>query len=157
MVMPSSRKIVGVAAGLIAAAFALHGLSLYQAARHADALTAAVARNAALAEQRAREHAQQRSAEMAATLRRQRRDMANIHRKVNEEAAHYQRQLARREESQRQDALRMKASYRLGPGQKCAGNIVITQRASSFTQAVGKNGQPIRCTGDIAAEPLRPY
>lgn len=93
---------------------------------------------------------------MAATLRHQREKMVNTHRKVNEEAAQYQLELARREEMQRQEALRIKASYRLGPDQKCVGNIVINQRASSFTQAVGKNGQPIRCSGAIAAEPLRP-
>ena len=82
--------------------------------------------------------------------------MADTHRKVNEEAAQYQRELAAREERQRQEALRIKASYRLGPDQKCAGGIVINQRASSFTQAIGKNGQPISCSGDVAAEPLRP-
>ena len=157
MAIPLSWKIAGAAAGLIAAAFALHGLSLYREARHADEATAAVARQAALAEQQAREHAQQLSAEMAATLRRQREDMANTHRKVSEAADQYQLELAKREEAQRQEALRIKATYRLGPDQKCAGNIVITQRASSFTQAVDKNGQPIRCSGDIAAEPLRPY
>ena len=33
--------------------------------------------------------------------------------------------------------------------------IVINRSASSFTQAVGKTGQPIRCNGDTATEPLR--
>jgi hypothetical protein len=33
--------------------------------------------------------------------------------------------------------------------------LVINRSGSSFSQALGKNGQPIRCTGDTAAEPLR--
>ena len=133
MAMPLTWKIAAGAAGLIAAAFAWHGLWLYRSARHADEATAAVERNAALEAQRARKDAQQRSAEMAATLRRQRDDMANTYRKVGEEAAQYQRELAMRDDRQRQEALRIKASYRLAPDQKCVGDIVINQRGSSFT------------------------
>lgn len=155
MAKPLSWKIAGAAVVLIAVALAWRGLSVYLAARHADELTAAVARNAELAEQQAQEQARQRSAELAAALRRQREEMAATHRKVNEEAAQYQRELIAHEEQQRQEALRIKASYRLGPDQKCAGGIVINQRASSFTQAIGADGHPIPCSGDIAAQPLR--
>ncbi|WP_426701549.1 hypothetical protein ACPPVV_00610 [Rhodanobacter sp. Col0626] len=155
MAVPLSWKVGGAVVGLVIAAFAWHGCSLYLAARHADELTLDVARNAALEEQQARAEAQQRSARLAATLQRQREDLANTHRQIGEEAAQYQVEQARREERQREEALRVKASYRLGPGQQCADGMVINRSGSSFSLALGKSGQPIRCTGDTAAEPLR--
>ncbi|HEY8586763.1 MAG TPA: hypothetical protein VIL60_08575 [Rhodanobacter sp.] len=155
MAMPLSWKIGGAVAGLILAALAWHGLSLYLAARHADELTADVARNAEVEAQQARASAQQRSAELAATLRRQREELATAYRQVRQDAAKYQVEQAARDERKRQEALRVKASYRLGPDQVCADGIVINRRGASFTQALGTTGQPIQCTGDTADEPLR--
>lgn len=155
MAMPLSWKIGGAVAGLILAALAWHGLSLYLAARHADELTADVARNAEVEAQLARASAQQRSAELAATLRRQREELATAYRQVRQDAAKYQVEQAARDERKRQEALRVKASYRLGPDQVCADGIVINRRGASFTQALGTTGQPIQCTGDTADEPLR--
>lgn len=155
MAVPLSWKLGGAVAGVIIVAFAWHGCSLYLAARHADELTRDVARDAALEAQQAKAEAQQRSARLAATLQRQREDLANIHRQVGEDSARYQVEQAGREERQRQEALRVKASYRLGSDQRCADGLVIDRHGSSFSQALGKGGQPIRCTGDTAAEPLR--
>jgi high-affinity K+ transport system ATPase subunit B len=155
MAVPLSWKVGGAVAGLVIAAFAWHGCSLYLAARHADELTRDVAHNAELAAQQARAQAEQRSAQLAATLQHRREEMANTYRQVSEEAAQYRVEQARREERQRQEALRVKASYRLGPDQVCAGGRVINGSGSSFSQALGKSGQPIQCSGDTAAEPLR--
>ena len=123
----------------------------YLAARHADELTRDVARNAELEAQEARAQAKQRSAQLAATLQRRREDLANTYRQVGEDAAQYQVEQARRDERQQQEALRVKASYRLGPDQQCADGMVINRSGSSFSQALGMSGQPIRCTGDTAA------
>ena len=155
MAVPLSWKVGGTVAGLIVAAFAWHGASLYLAARHADELTRDVARNADLEVQQARAQAQQRSTELAATLQRQRDDLANTYRQVNEDASAYQAEQSRREEVARQDALRVKATYRLGPDQKCADGLVINRSGSSFSQAIGSKGVPIKCSGDVAEEPLR--
>jgi biopolymer transport protein ExbB/TolQ len=155
MAVPLSWKLGGALAAVIVAAFAWHGLSLYQAARHADELTLDVARNAELEAQLARTKAQQRSAELAATLQRQREDLANTYRQVGEDAAHYHAEQLRREERQRQEALRLRARYQLGPNQQCAGGMVIDRSGSSFSQAIGSTGEPIKCSGDTAEEPLR--
>lgn len=157
MAMSSTWKIAvaGVGVGVLVVVLAWRGLSQYQAARRADAMDAAAAHSAALAAQQAQQEAEQRSAELAAALRRQREETADVHRKVTERGIQYQAELARREEARRQQALRVEASYRLGPDQTCAGHIVINHRASSYTQALGKDGRPIACTGSIAAQPLR--
>lgn len=155
MAMSSTWKIAVAGLGVFVVVLAWRGWTQYHAARRADAMNAAAAHRAALAAQQARLEAGQRSAELAATLRRQREETADIHRKVTERGIQYQAELARREEARRQQALQVKASYRLGPDQTCAGNIVINHRASSYTQALGKDGQPIACTGNVAAEPLR--
>ena len=110
---------------------------------------------AALDAQLAKARAEQRSMQLAATLQRRRDDLANTYREVGQRAAHYQAEQSRRQALQQQEARRIQASYRLGPNQHCAGGIVINRNASSFTHAVGKSGQPIRCQGDTAAEPLR--
>lgn len=155
MATSSTWKIAGAGLGVLVLAFAWRGLSQYQAARRADAMTTAAVHSAALAAQQAREEAGRRSAELAATLRRQREETADVHRKVTERGIQYQAELARREESRRQQAQLVKASYRLGPNQTCAGNIVINHQASSYAKALGKDGRPIACTGNVATEPLR--
>lgn len=155
MTMPLSWKVGAVVAGLIAAVVVWNGLSRYLAARHADELARDYARTTELDAQLARKRGEQRSAELAATLQQRRDDMANTYREVGEQAAQYQSELGKRQEAQRQEALRVKATYRLGPSQRCADGIVINRSASSFTQVVGKTGQPVHCSGDTAAEPLR--
>lgn len=155
MTTPLSWKVGGAAIAVIAVALTWHGLSLYLQARHADELARELAHSAELEANAARAQTQQRSAELAATLERRRKELANTYRQVNEDAAHYQHELELREEKHRQEQLRIKASYRLGPDQRCAAGLVINRRGSSFTQAIGRNGQPIRCVGDTAAEPLR--
>ncbi|WP_426690642.1 hypothetical protein [Rhodanobacter ginsengiterrae] len=155
MAVPLSWKLGGAVAAVIVAALAWHGLSLYMAARHADELTLDVARDAEREAQQARAQAQQRSAELAATLQRQREDLANTYRQVSEDAAQYHAEQLRREERERQEALRIKATYRLGANQQCADGVVINRSGSSFTQAIGSKGAPIKCSGDTAEEPLR--
>ncbi len=155
MAVSLSWKIGGAVATVIVVGFAWHGVSLYMAARHADELTRDVARNAELEAQKAKAQAQQRSAELAASLKRRRVELANTYRQVNEEAAEYRARELRREAQARQEALRVAATYRLGPDQKCIDGIVINRRGSSFSQAVGSKGLPIACSGDKAEEPLR--
>lgn len=155
MVMPLSWKVGAAAAGLIGVALAWNGVSRYVAAHHADELERDYARTAELDAQLAKARAEQRSAELAATLKQRRAELANTYREVGEQAAHYRAELRKREEKQRQEAARVQASYRLASNQHCAGGIVIDRNASSFTQAVGKAGQPIQCEGNTAAEPLR--
>lgn len=155
MAMSSTWKIAAAGLGVLVLVLAWRGLTQYQAARRADAMDAAAAHSAALAAQQARDEAERRSAELAATLRRQREETADVHRLVTARGIQYQAELARREEAQRQQAERIRASYRLGPDQTCAGNIVINHRASGYTKALGKDGRPIACTGSVAAEPLR--
>lgn len=155
MAVPLSWKVGGAVAVLIIAAFAWHGATLYLEARHADELTRDVQHNAELQKQQAMAEAQQRSAQLTATLQHQREDLANTYRQVSQDAVDYQVAQAKREEEKRKEALRVKATYRLGPNQQCAGGIVINRNGSSFTQAIGATGQPIKCAGDTAEEPLR--
>jgi hypothetical protein len=54
-----------------------------------------------------------------------------------------------------QEAQRVEDSYVLDKNQQCANGIVIDRRGSSFSLVRGKDGQPIRCQRDKAAEPLR--
>jgi len=155
MAMPLSWKIGAVLASLIVAVLAWDGLSQYLAARHADEIMRDSARIAALDAQQAKDRAQQYQAQLAADLKQQREDMSNMHQEVIEQAQQYQAQQAIRLNQQRQEELRVQATYRLDRNQHCDGGIVINHNGSSFTQAVGKDGQPIPCKGDTAAEPLR--
>jgi len=155
MAMPLSWKIGAGVAGLIIAVFAWNGLSRYLAARHADEITRDSARAAALEAQQAQAQAQQRQAQLAANLKQQREDLSNTYQEVNEQARQYQAEQAVRLDRQRQEELRVQASYRLDRNQQCIGGIVINRSGSSFAQAVGKNGAPIACKGDLATEPLR--
>jgi hypothetical protein len=153
--MSSTGKIAVAGLGVLVVVLAWRGMTQYQAGRRADAMDAAAAHSAALAAQQAQQEAEQRSAELAAALRRQREETADVHRKVTERGIQYQAELARREEARRQQALQVEASYRLGADQTCAGNVVINHRASSYTQALGKDGRPIACIGNVAAQALR--
>ncbi|MCW8808310.1 MAG: hypothetical protein OQK79_09390 [Rhodanobacter sp.] len=155
MGMPLSWKIGAVVASLIAGMFAWNGISRYLAGRHADEVLRDSARTAELNAQQAKAHARQYQAQLAADLKHQREDLANTYRQVNEKARQYQAEQLIRQNRQRQEDLRVEASYRLDRNQQCAGGIVINRSGSSFTQVVGKNGQPISCKGDTAAEPLR--
>jgi len=155
MAVPLLWKVGGAVATLIVASLVWRGFSVHLAERHADELTLDVARNAELEAQRAKAQAQQRSAQLASTLQHQREELANTYRQVTDDATKYQIVEARREEQRRQEELRVKESYRLGPHQKCAGGIVIDRSGSSFTQVTGATGQPIQCIGDMAKEPLR--
>jgi len=155
MAMPLSWKIGAVVAGLIVAVLAWNGLSQYLAGRHADELTRDSARTAALDAQQAKAHAQQYQAQLAADLKQHRVDLSNAYQQVNEQARQYQAEQAIRLDRQRQEELRVQASYRLDRNQQCDGGIVVNRNGSSFTQVVGKDGAPIPCQGDTATEPLR--
>lgn len=155
MAMPLSWKIGTAAASLLVAVLVWNGLSQYLAARQADEITRDSARAAALEAQQAQAHAQQYQAQLAADLKQQREDLSNTYQQVNEQARQYQAEQAIRLEKQRQEELAAQASYRLDRNQQCVDGTVINRSGSSFTQAVGKDGQPIPCTGDLATEPLR--
>ena len=155
MAIPMSWKIGAVVAGLIVAVLAWNGLSEYLAARHADELMRDSARAAELDAEQAKAQARQHHAELAADLKQQSEDLSNTYQQVTEQARQYQAEQLVRLNRQQQEALRVQASYQLDRNQQCDGGIVINRSGSSFTQAVDKDGQPIRCKGDTAAEPLR--
>jgi septal ring factor EnvC (AmiA/AmiB activator) len=153
--MPLSWKIGAAVASLIVAVFAWNGLSQYFAARQADEITRDSARAAMLDAEQAKARAQQHQAQLAADLKQQREDLSNTYQHVDEQARQYQAEQVIRADKQRQEDLRVQASYRLDRNQQCEGGIVINHSSSSFTQLVDKTGQPIPCTGDTATEPLR--
>ena len=155
MAMPLSWKMGAVAATVIITVLAWNGLSQYLAARHADETTRDSARTAEQEAQQAKAHAQQYQTQLAANLRQQREELSSLHQEVNEQARQYQAEQLTRMDRQRQEDLRVKASYQLDRNQQCVGGIVINHSGSSFTQVSGKNGQPMTCKGDTATEPLR--
>lgn len=155
MAMPLSWKIGGAVAGLIAAALLWNGLSQYLAARQADEITRESAHAAALEAQLAKAHAEQYQAQLAADLKKHREALSTTYRQVKEDAKLYRQEEALRLNRQRQEKLRVQATYRLDHNQRCIGGIVINRSGSSYTQSVGTDGKPIPCKGDIAAQPLR--
>jgi hypothetical protein len=155
MAIPLSWKIGAAVAGSIVAVLAWNGLSEYFAARHADEVTRDSARAAELDAEQAKAQAQQYHAELAADLKQQREDLSNAYQQVSEQGRQYQAEQAIRLNRQQQEALKVQASYLLDRNQQCDGGIVISRSGSTFTQVAGKNGQPIQCKGDTAAEPLR--
>lgn len=155
MTIALSWKIGGVAVGLIAAGLAWNGLSRYLAARQANEIIQESARSAVMEAKQAEAQARQRHTELAANLQRRQQELANNYQQMTDQARQYQAAEAVRQAQQRQEALRIEASYLLDRNQQCAGGIVINRQGSSFTKAIGKNGQPISCQGDKATEPLR--
>lgn len=155
MAMPLSWKIGAVAASLLVGVLVWNGLSQYLAARQADEIIHDSARTAELDAQLARVHARQNRELLAAELKQRREDRSNTYQQVKEDARLYQEEQAIRLNKQRQEALRVQATYRLDRNQQCVGGIVINRSGSSFTQTVGTDGKPIPCKGDTAAQPLR--
>jgi len=155
MAMPLSWRIGATVVGLIAAVLAWNGLSRYLAARQADQITRESAHTAELDAQQAKAHALQYQAQLAADLQQQREDLSNTYQQVKEQAREYQAEQLIRQNRERQEELRVKATFQLDRNQQCVGGIVINRNGSSFTQVVGKNGKPMPCHGDTATEPLR--
>lgn len=155
MSMSWSWKVAGAALGLVAAGLAWNGLSQHFAARHADEIIQESARAAAMEAQQAQAQARQRHDQLAANLRRQREELASNYRLVADQGREYQARRAVQLARQEQEAQRRAASYLLDQNQQCADGIVINRRGSAFTEVRGKDGQPIRCQGNKAAEPLR--
>jgi nitrogen fixation/metabolism regulation signal transduction histidine kinase len=155
MAMPLSWKIGAGVAGVIVAMLVWNGLSQYLAARHADEIMRDSARAAEQDAQQARARAQQHEAQLAADLKQRREDLSNTYQQVNDQARLYQAERAVRLDRQRQEELRVQATYRLDQNQQCVGGIVINHSGSSFAQVFGKDGAPIPCKGETATEPLR--
>jgi len=155
MTMPLSWKIAAGVTGLIAALFAWNGISQYLVGRHADELTRESARIAELAAQNASERAKQNQAKLLADIETQRKALLAIHQQVKADGQQYLAAQAMSAEKQRREELRVKATYKLATDQHCAGGIVFNHAGSSFTTLVGNDGQPVKCTGDTAAQPLR--
>ena len=150
-----SWKIGGLALGLVAAGLAWNGLSRYAEARQANEIIQESARAAAIEAEQAKAQAQQRHAELAASLKRHQEELASNYQQMTDQARQYQAEEAVRQTKKHQEELLIAASYRLDANQQCAGGIVINRQGSSFSKAIGKDGQPITCQGDKAAEPLR--
>ncbi|THD09470.1 hypothetical protein [Rhodanobacter lindaniclasticus] len=148
-------KVAAALAALVLAALAWNGVSRYLAARHADELIQESRRAAALQAEQAKARARQRHDQLARDLRQRREELASNYRQVADQAREYQaRRVVQLERQQEQDR-RVAASYLLDENQQCANGIVIDRRGSTFTQARGRGGGPIRCQGDKALEPLR--
>jgi hypothetical protein len=155
MAVPLSWKIGAAVASLIVAVLAWNGVSRYFAARQADEITRDSAHTAELEAQLARAQARQNQALLAADLKQRREGLSNTYQQVKEDARLYQEAQAIRLNEQRQEALRVQATYRLDRNQQCVGGLVINRSGSSFTQAVGTGGKPIACKGDTATQALR--
>lgn len=155
MAMSLSLKIGAAVAGLVVAVVAWNGISQYLAGRHADEVMRDSARAAEQDAEQAKALAQQHQDQLAADLKQQREDLSETHQQVNEQSRQYQAQQALRMEKQRQEELRVQATYRLDRNQRCDAGIVINHSGSNFTPVVGRNGQPIPCKGETAAAPLR--
>ncbi|MGB3271153.1 MAG: hypothetical protein WBA65_14485 [Rhodanobacter sp.] len=148
-------KIAAALAGLVLAVLAWNGVSRYLAARHADELIQESERAAALQAEQAKARARQRHDELARELRQRREELASNYRQVADQAREYQARRAVQLERQQEQERRVAASYLLGENQQCVDGIVIDRRGSTFTQARGRDGGPIRCQGGKALEPLR--
>jgi hypothetical protein len=155
MTIPWAWKVAGAAVVLLAAALAWNGLSQYRASRHADEIIRESARATATEAQQAQVRARQRHDEIAANLRQQGAERASNYRQVAGQGRDYQVRRAVQLGQELQEAHRIETSYLLDKNQQCVDGIVIDRRGSSFSQARGKDGQPIRCQRDKAAEPLR--
>lgn len=153
--MPLSWKIGAGVAGLMLALLAWNGFSQFLAGRHADQVTRESARIAAVNAQKASERTRQYTAKLAADIDQQRKTMLEIHQQGNEDSRKYQAAQALLAEQQRQEELRVKATYKLGPNQRCAAGIVFNRAGAGFTTFVGGDGQSVKCSGDTAAQPLR--
>ena len=155
MAMPTSWKIAAGAAGLILAIFAWNGFSRYLVGRHADEVTRESARLAELNAQKASERSRQYKIQLAADMEQRRKAILEIHQQVKEDSRQYQVAQAARVEQQRQEELRVKATYKLDASQRCAAGIVFNHAGASFTTFIGSDGQPVKCKGDMALQPLR--
>lgn len=153
--MPLSWKIGAAAATLVVALFAWNGVSRYLADRHADALLRESAAAAELEAQKEKALAQLRQAQLSANIEQQRQAMLQVHEQVGVQSQRYQAEQAALAEKQRQEGIRVKQTYRLGPNQRCAAGLVFDHAGGSFSALVGKDGRPVKCSGEIAAQPLR--
>jgi hypothetical protein len=153
--MPLSWRIGAGVAGLMLALLAWNGFSQFLAGRHADQVTRESARIAAVNAQIASERTRQYTAKLAADIDQQRKTMLEIHQQGNEDSRKYQAAQALLAEQERQEELRVKATYKLGPNQRCAAGIVFNRTGAGFTTFVGSDGQSVKCSGDTAAQPLR--
>ncbi|MFI4958338.1 MAG: hypothetical protein ACHP7C_04155, partial [Lysobacterales bacterium] len=125
MAMPLSWKIGAGVAGLIVTMLVWNGLSQYLAARHADEIMRDSARAAEQDAQQARARAQQHEAQLAADLKQRREDLSNTYQQVNDQARLYQAERAVRLDRQRQEELRVQATYRLDRNQQCVAGILL--------------------------------
>lgn len=155
MAMPLSWKIGAAAAGLVVAVLAWNGVSRYLTERHAQEVMRDSARAAEQDAQQAKARTQQHEAQLAAALKQQQEDLSNIHQEVNEQAQQYQTQQLIRQNRALQEQLRVQSTFRLDRNQHCDAGIVINHSGSNFTPVMGRSGQPIKCQGDTAVEPLR--
>jgi hypothetical protein len=155
MAMPLTWK---VGAGVVAAIVLIGAWSIsseYYAQYQADQTTQEAARVAGQEAEQAKERAVQYHAKLEQNLQQRREALYNNYQQINDQARKYQKAEAVRQDKERQQKLRVAASYLLGPNQKCLGGIVINQHGTSFSQASGATGHKIKCEGQKAAEPLR--
>lgn len=155
MTIPLPWKVAVAAVGLIVAGLAWNGVSQYRASRHAEEIIQQSARAAAKDALQAQAQARQRHDELAGSLRQQRAELASNYQQITGQAREYQVRRAVRDGQELQELQRVENSYLLDKDQQCANGTVIDRRGSSFSQARGRDGQPIRCQGSKAAVPLR--
>ncbi len=150
-----SLKLAAVAVGLIVAGFAWNGMSRYVAARHADEIIQESARAADMEARQAQAQARRRHEELQANLQHRRDELASNYRLVADQGRAYQARRAVQLARQQQEQRRVESTYLLDRNQQCVSGIVINRRGSTFSQARGNVGQPVRCKGSRAFEPLR--
>lgn len=153
--MSLSWKIAGAAGGLVLVFFAWNGISRYVDDRRADEVTRDSASTAQINAQKASDRAREYQARLASDMEHQRQAMLAVHEEVREDSLQYQAAQAVRAEELRKQALRLRATYKIGPDQRCAAGIVFNHAGASFTTLVGSDGKPVTCQGDMAAQPLR--
>lgn len=155
MAISLSWKVTAAVAGLLVAGLAWHGILRYRATQQADLIIQQSERTAQLQAQQTQEQLRQRHDAFSATLAHRREELAQNYQQVVDQGRELKALQEAQLERQRQAALRVAASYALSRDQQCASGIVITRTGSSFSQPHGKDGQPIRCQGNKADEPLR--
>lgn len=155
MAMPLSWKIGAGALGLVLLVVGWNGFAEYRAQHQADEITRESKRLAEQNEQLANKQARQKHAELVESLNRQRERRLDNYQQISDQARLDRMAEAVRKEKQRQEALRVEASYLLAANQQCLDGVVINRQGSSFSKAVGRDGHDVECAGRKATQRLR--
>lgn len=155
MAIPLTWKLGAGALGLIVLVVGWNGFAEYRDQRQADEINRESHRLAEQNEQLANKQVRQKHAELVESLNRQRERRLDNYQQISDQARQDRIAEAARKEKQRQDALKVQASYLLAANQQCLQGVVINRQGSSFSKAIGKDGHDVECAGRKAKKPLR--